>query len=95
MNSSSVIVIERPLPSKLVKLYAPSNNPSKVFFNKEPVPKATPLPKSSGLFSKDYAGKVKKFSNPVLIFEATFNGVDIKVNDPTIENSYPLMLSIK
>jgi hypothetical protein len=47
------------------------------------------------LFSKDYAGKVKKFSNPVFILEATFKGVEIKVNDPTIENNYPFMLSIK
>jgi hypothetical protein len=63
--------------------------------SKEPVPKATPLPKSKGLFSKDYAGKVKKFSNPVLILEATFKGVEINVKDPTIEKSSPFMLSIK
>jgi hypothetical protein len=62
---------------------------------KDPVPKATPLPNSKGFPSKDFAGNVRKFSNPVLIFEATLSGVDIKVKDPTIENNYPFMLSIK
>lgn len=92
LKSSSVIVIETLFPIIWPKLSAPSKIPSKVFFNSDPVPKATPLPKFKGLFSNDSAGIVKKFSNPVFILEATLSGADINVKDPTIENNYPFML---
>jgi hypothetical protein len=71
----------------LPTFYAPSKMPYTVFFNKDPVPIAIPLPIYKGPLSNPWAGKVTKFLNPFPILLATFTGVEIKAREPTIENS--------